>query len=65
MCADEIAFVNRGVARLVRISRFVSVIGEGVVKLLEVPDDMLATPNLPLIGGDYNGIKSVKVFGCF
>src|SRR5688572_3801516 len=64
MGTDEIAFVNRGVARLVRISKFVAVVGEGVDKLLEVHLDLLATPDLPLIGCNHNGISSVEVCGC-
>jgi hypothetical protein len=36
---------------------------EGVVDLLEVLNDLLATPELPLVGRDDNGIGSVEVCG--
>jgi hypothetical protein len=61
--SDKVPFVNRGVARLVFVGRFIAVIGEGVVDLLEVLNDLLATPELPLVGRDYNGIGSLEVCG--
>jgi hypothetical protein len=45
------------------VGRFIAVIGEGVVDLLEVLNDLLATPELPLVGRDDNGIGSVEVCG--